>query len=180
MLRMEEGKGMPLQPDVTNRLFYFAIPPDAFLDSSRSIKQSALSPSGFNRLIVEKPFGHDLASAQKLASDLGAVFSEDYIYRIDHYLGKEIVQNINMFRFANIWLEPIFNKDYISSILITFKEDFGTEGRGGYFTNYGIIRDVIQNHLMQVLSILAMEPPPTLVGANAGNYIRDAKVKVLK
>jgi glucose-6-phosphate 1-dehydrogenase len=174
-----ENQSAAQQPSITNRLFYFAIPPDAFLDSATSIKKSALC-KGFNRLIVEKPFGHDLASAKKLAADLGAIFAEEFIYRIDHYLGKEIVQNLMMFRFGNRFLEPVLNKDHVSCVRITFKEDFGTEGRGGYFTNYGIIRDVIQNHLMQVLSLVAMEAPATVVGPEAGLHIRDKKVEVLK
>lgn len=167
-------------PGVTNRLFYFAIPPDAFLSSATSIKASAMSDTGFTRLIVEKPFGHDYQSAEKLVRDLGGLFSEEYIYRIDHYLAKELVQNLYMFRFGNTWMEPTFNHHYISSVQITFKEPFGTEGRGGYFTNYGIIRDVIQNHLMQVLSIVAMEPPPRVQGEDAGTFIRDAKNNVLR
>jgi len=168
------------EPAVTNRLWYFAIPPDAFLESAKSIKASSCGNSGFTRLIVEKPFGHDLASAQRLVDNLNAVFSEDHLYRIDHYLAKEIVQNLIMFRFGNSWLEPIFNNNYISNVQITFKEDFGTEGRGGYFTNYGIIRDVIQNHLMQVLTLVCMEAPPSFRGPESGAGIRDAKNNVLK
>mmetsp|Transcript_53496 Transcript_53496/g.93292 ORF Transcript_53496/g.93292 Transcript_53496/m.93292 type:complete len:723 (+) Transcript_53496:91-2259(+) len=167
-------------PGVANRLFYFAIPPDAFLSSATSIKESAMTTKGFNRLIVEKPFGHNYESALQLVNDLGDLFTEDYIYRIDHYLAKELVQNLYMFRFGNRFLEPTFNHHYVSSIQITFKEPFGTEGRGGYFTNYGIIRDVIQNHLMQVLSIVAMEPPPRVQGEDSGNFIRDAKNNVLR
>jgi len=165
---------------INNRIFYFAIPPDAFLASARSIRASSTSSSGFTRLIVEKPFGHDLESANQLVSDLGGVFDEDHIYRIDHYLGKEIVQNLMMFRFGNIWLEPLWNNRFIGSVRITFAEDFGTEGRGGYFTKYGIIRDVLQNHLIQVLSIVAMEPPPRLQGEGASNFIRDSKNNVLR
>jgi glucose-6-phosphate 1-dehydrogenase len=170
----------PNKLECANRLFYFAIPPDAFLTSATSIKASAMTSNGFNRLIVEKPFGHDFVSAQQLIDDLGSLFTEDYIYRIDHYLAKELVQNLYMFRFGNSFLEPTFNHHYISSVQITFKEPFGTEGRGGYFTNYGIIRDVIQNHLMQVLSIVAMEPPPRVQGEDAGTFIRDAKNNVLR
>jgi len=178
-LRGLEEATKPLEPTTTNRLFYFAIPPDVFLASARSIREAAMC-CGFTRLIVEKPFGHDLASAKKLASELEAIFSDDYVYRIDHYLGKEIVQNLMMFRFGNRFLEPLLNRNHIAAVRITFKEDFGTMGRGGYFTKYGIVRDVIQNHLMQVLSLLAMEPPKTLVGPKAGNQIRDAKVAVVK
>eukprot|EP00931_Biecheleriopsis_adriatica_P088670 TRINITY_DN62940_c0_g1_i1.p1 TRINITY_DN62940_c0_g1~~TRINITY_DN62940_c0_g1_i1.p1 ORF type:complete len:536 (+),score=107.90 TRINITY_DN62940_c0_g1_i1:50-1609(+) len=176
-----EVKELATEKKVANRLFYFAIPPDAFLASAKSIKASAMTESGgFTRLIVEKPFGHDLASAQQLVSDLSSVLSEDHIYRIDHYLGKELVQNLLTLRFANSLIEPTLNKNYVASIRITFEEDFGTEGRGGYFTNYGIIRDVIQNHLMQVLSLVAMEAPPKVVGKETGNYIRDAKNNALR
>lgn len=175
-----ERSSSPPVSGISNRLFYFAIPPNAFLESAKSIRSSAMSSTGFTRLIVEKPFGHDLASAQQLVNELNAVFSEDHLYRIDHYLAKEIVQNLIMFRFGNIWLEPTFNRRHISNVQITFKEDFGTEGRGGYFTNYGIIRDVIQNHLMQVLTLVAMEAPPTFRGPEAGTGIRDAKCNVLR
>merc|ERR1712110_1064201 len=109
-----------------------------------------------------------------------AIFTENFIYRIDHYLGKEIIQNILTFRFANRFLEPIYSREHIASVRITFKEDFGTEGRGGYFTNYGIIRDIVQNHLMQVLSLVAMEAPATVVGPTAGKCIRDKKVEALQ
>jgi len=149
---------------VANRLYYFAIPPNVFLESGAAIKAEGMSATGWTRLIVEKPFGHDLASAQQLVSDMNAIFSEDYIYRIDHYLGKEIVQNLMMLRFGNIFLEPLMCRDYVSSVTVTFKEDFGTQGRGGYFDNYGIIRDIMQNHLMQVLTLVAMEPPVTVSG----------------
>eukprot|EP01062_Namystynia_karyoxenos_P029910 TRINITY_DN22390_c0_g1_i1.p1 TRINITY_DN22390_c0_g1~~TRINITY_DN22390_c0_g1_i1.p1 ORF type:complete len:562 (+),score=197.14 TRINITY_DN22390_c0_g1_i1:98-1687(+) len=180
LAELEGAEKTVCEPDTTNRLFYFAIPPNVFLASAKSIKEAALTTSGFNRLIVEKPFGHDLQSARQLASDLGEVFSEDHIYRIDHYLGKEMVQNLLMFRFGNTFLEPLFNNRYIQSVRVTFKENFGTEGRGGYFTNYGIIRDVMQNHLMQVLSLVGMEAPPRIHGADAGNMVRNAKVQLLQ
>eukprot|EP00427_Karlodinium_veneficum_P057079 CAMPEP_0169405008 /NCGR_PEP_ID=MMETSP1017-20121227/56702_1 /TAXON_ID=342587 /ORGANISM="Karlodinium micrum, Strain CCMP2283" /LENGTH=438 /DNA_ID=CAMNT_0009511545 /DNA_START=37 /DNA_END=1353 /DNA_ORIENTATION=- len=163
-----------------NRLFYFAIPPVAFLTSAQCINAVAMSGSGFNRLIIEKPFGHDLESAEQLTKDLGSIFTEDYIYRIDHYLGKEIIQNAQMFRFGNTFLEPILNSHYVANVRITVKEDFGTEGRGGYFTNNGIVRDFMQNHLMQVLTVFAMEPPPTFRGPEAGNFIRNKKVELMK
>lgn len=179
-LQSNENSTTPVEPQVTNRLWYFAIPPDAFLESAKSIKASAVENSGFTRLIVEKPFGHDTTSAQLLVDNMNAVFSEDHLYRIDHYLAKEMVQTLQMFRFGNAFLDPLFNNNHVSNVQITFKEDFGTEGRGGYFTNYGIIRDVIQNHLMQVLSLIAMEPPPTFRGSESGNGIRDAKNNVLR
>jgi len=128
---------------------------------------------------VEKPFGHDSESFQELSSAMGALYSEDYIYRIDHYLGKEMVQNLVILRFANVIFEPLWNHHHIKSVIITFKEDFGTKGRGGYFDSYGIIRDVIQNHLIQVMSLVAMEPPVRLTGDDSANFVRDEKVKVL-
>ncbi|EQC35901.1 glucose-6-phosphate dehydrogenase [Saprolegnia diclina VS20] len=165
---------------IKNRLFYFAIPPNVFVPIGTSIKASALSSAGWNRLIVEKPFGHDLASFSELSRDMSALFTEDEIYRIDHYLGKEMVQNLMLLRFANNTFEPLWNRNYISSVMITFKEDIGTQGRGGYFDSYGIIRDVMQNHLLQVLSLVAMEPPVRASGADYSNFVRDEKVKVLE
>ena len=139
--------------NVENRVFYLALPPEAFLSTSSSIKKTLLSGSGYNRLIVEKPFGHDLESCLEMSKSLGAIFKEDQIYRIDHYLGKEMVQSILLLRFGNAFLEPIWNRQFVKSVVISFKEDIGTMGRGGYFDSSGIIRDVMQNHLMQVLSV---------------------------
>lgn len=175
MIQLEDALGKKDH----NRLFYFAIPPSVFVPIGTSIKKAALSTRGWNRLIVEKPFGHDLDSFNELSRDMGALYTEDEIYRIDHYLGKEMVQNLLVLRFANAIFEPIWNRNYISSVSITFKEDIGTQGRGGYFDNYGIIRDVMQNHLLQVLSLVAMEPPVLASGKDYSNYIRDEKVKVL-
>jgi glucose-6-phosphate 1-dehydrogenase len=175
MIQLEDALGKTEH----NRLFYFAIPPSVFVPIGTSIKKAALSTRGWNRLIVEKPFGHDLDSFNELSRDMGALYTEDEIYRIDHYLGKEMVQNLLVLRFANAIFEPIWNRNYISSVVITFKEDIGTQGRGGYFDNYGIIRDVMQNHLLQVLSLIAMEPPVLAAGKDYSNYIRDEKVKVL-
>lgn len=165
--------------EVENRIFYFAIPPNSFLATARNVKANALTGKGFNRVVVEKPFGHSLESAEKLGKDLGEVFTEDYLYRIDHYLGKEMVQNIITLRFGNAFLEPLFNSQHMQCVIITFKESFGTQGRGGYFDSIGIIRDVVQNHLMQLLSILAMEAPTRVAGPGYSNAVRDEKVKVL-
>ncbi|CAM9253697.1 unnamed protein product, partial [Heterosigma akashiwo] len=159
-----------------NRLFYFAIPPSVFVPQAAAIKAAGVSPSGWTRLIIEKPFGNDLASAEKMARELNAHFTERDIYRIDHYLGKEMVQNMMVFRFSNVLWERLWNRDTVDSVLITFKEPFGTEGRGGYFDGYGIVRDIMQNHLMQVLALLAMEPPTTLDGPESSDAIRDEKV----
>jgi glucose-6-phosphate 1-dehydrogenase len=163
-------------PTEANRVFYFAIPPFAFLPAAKSIKSSAL-PNGFTRIIVEKPFGRDLASAQELASDLGSLFDEKQIFRMDHFLGYEICQNILFTRFGNAFLEPLMNKEHVASVRISLKEDFGTEGRGGYFTKYGIIRDVIQNHLLQMLTLVGMEEPSSI---SPTADVRDAKVKLLQ
>ncbi|CAM9361554.1 unnamed protein product [Hapterophycus canaliculatus] len=166
---------------MANRVYYFAIPPNVFLETAASIKQVGMSTTGFTRLVVEKPFGRDYESALKLTSDLGEHFDESYVYRIDHYLGKEMTQNLLVLRFSNTMFEPIWNRHSIQSVTFTFKEDFGTEGRGGYFDRYGIIRDVIQNHLMQqVFSLIAMEPPIRVSGSGSADYVRDAKVAVLK
>ncbi|CAK5181008.1 unnamed protein product [Aphanomyces euteiches] len=173
---LEKSTGL----SVHNRLFYFAIPPNVFVPAGSAIKGAALSTTGWNRLIVEKPFGHDLESCVDLCQAMGALYSEDEIYRIDHYLGKEMVQNLLLLRFSNSTLEPMWNRNHISSVTITFKEDIGTMGRGGYFDSYGIIRDVMQNHLLQVLSLVAMEPPVRCVGDNHANFVRDEKVEVLR
>ena len=164
-----------------NRLFYFAIPPSAFAETAVAIKNTSMQDKdkGWTRLIVEKPFGRDLESFEELNATLSQHFTEQHIYRIDHYLGKELVQNLNVMRFSNIWLERIWNAENINSVILTFKEPFGTEGRGGYFDKYGIIRDILQNHLLQVLTLLAMEAPSHLEGPKAGKAIRDAKVAVL-
>jgi glucose-6-phosphate 1-dehydrogenase len=164
-----------------NRLFYFAIPPSAFAETAVAIKKTSMQDEalGWTRLIVEKPFGRDLESFELLNKTLSQHFTEDHLYRIDHYLGKELVQNLTVLRFSNIWLERIWNAHDIQSVMLTFKEPFGTEGRGGYFDQYGIIRDILQNHLLQVLTLLAMEAPFTLEGPSAGKAIRDAKVAIL-
>lgn len=162
-----------------NRLFYMAIPPDRFGETGLAIKRVAMADNGWSRIVVEKPFGRDLESCNELLGLLARHFDEDQIYRIDHYLGKEMVQNLLVFRFGNSWLDWLWHRNAISHVTICFKENFGTEGRGGYFDEYGIIRDIIQNHLMQVLTVLTMEPPLQVDGANAGAYIRDAKVDVL-
>ena len=166
---------------VENRVFYLALPPEAFISTSRSIKTAGMEKnSGYSRVIVEKPFGHDTASAVELGKSLSELFDEHDLYRIDHYLGKEMVQNLLIVRFGNNFLEPIWNRNYVKSVVISFKEDIGTQGRGGYFDTSGIIRDVMQNHLMQVLSIVAMEPPVRVSGGDYSRYIRDEKVKVLR
>lgn len=162
-----------------NRLFYLATPPENFSDIIVHLGQAGLnkaSDGNWSRLIVEKPFGVDLSSAQKLNAELREVFGEDQIYRIDHYLGKETVQNILVLRFANQIFEPLWNQKYIDHVQITVAETLGMEGRGNYFEQSGITRDMVQNHALQVLTLIAMEPPTAL----EADAIRDEKVKVLK
>ena len=159
-----------------DRLFYFAIPPTVFAASAATVAASGRTTLGWNRVVVEKPFGRDSATSLTLGAEIAKFFSEEEVYRIDHYLGKEMVQNLMVLRFANSIFEPLWNRDNISTVQITFKEPFGTEGRGGYFDEFGIIRDVMQNHLLQVLSLVAMETPVSLRSED----VRNEKVKVLK
>uniref|UniRef100_V9KLG6 Glucose-6-phosphate 1-dehydrogenase n=1 Tax=Callorhinchus milii TaxID=7868 RepID=V9KLG6_CALMI len=159
-----------------NRLFYLALPPSVYESVTRNIKEACMGHGGWNRVIVEKPFGKDLESSNKLSSHLNSLFREDQLYRIDHYLGKEMVQNLMVLRFANRIFGPVWNRDNIATVVLTFKEPFGTEGRGGYFDDFGIIRDVMQNHMMQMLCLVAMEKP----SSTSSDDVRDEKVKVLK
>ncbi|KAA3459434.1 glucose-6-phosphate 1-dehydrogenase, cytoplasmic isoform [Gossypium australe] len=167
------------QEGSSRRLFYLALPPSVYPSVCRMIRKYCMNKSdlgGWTRIVVEKPFGKDLDSAEQLSSQIGELFDEPQIYRIDHYLGKELVQNLLVLRFANRFFLPLWNRDNIDNVQIVFREDFGTEGRGGYFDEYGIIRDIIQNHLLQVLCLVAMEKPVSL----KPERIRDEKVKVLQ
>lgn len=161
---------------LSERLFYLALPPSVFTTVGAKIKELCYPANGRLRLIVEKPFGHDLESARKLQADLAPLFSEEELYRIDHYLGKEMVKNLLVLRFGNAMLSGVWNNRHISLVQISFKEEFGTEGRGGYFDEIGIVRDVMQNHLLQVLTLLTMERPVSF----DPEAVRDEKVKVLK
>src|SRR5713101_2377367 len=151
---------------------YLAIPPSMFETVIEGLGTSGAAKNA--RVIVEKPFGRDLASARELNGVLHSVFPESSIFRIDHYLGKEAIQNIVYFRFANSFLEPIWNRNYVRQVQITMAEDFGVQGRGRFYEEVGALRDVIQNHLFQTLALLAMEPP---VGPGV-EELRDAKEKV--
>ncbi|KAH7914339.1 glucose-6-phosphate 1-dehydrogenase [Hygrophoropsis aurantiaca] len=159
-----------------NRIFYLALPPSVFVSVGKQIRDNCYSSKGVNRIIIEKPFGKDLESCRELLSSLKKSWTEDETFRIDHYLGKEMVKNILVLRFANVAMGSGWDRNSISNVQITFKEPFGTEGRGGYFDEFGMIRDVLQNHLLQVLSILTMERPVSF----ASEDIRDEKVKVLR
>ncbi|HLX60748.1 MAG TPA: glucose-6-phosphate dehydrogenase [Planctomycetota bacterium] len=164
-----------------NRLFYLSVTPGFFPVIVRQLGEAGLIAPRFKspwtRVIVEKPFGRDLASAQKLNDELGAVLDESQIYRIDHYLGKETVQNILSFRFGNAIFEPLFNNKYVDHVQITVAETLGMEGkRGAYYDTAGATRDMLQNHMLQLLTLVAMEPPPVL----DANSIRGAKVLLLR
>ncbi|KAG2452381.1 hypothetical protein HYH02_002627 [Chlamydomonas schloesseri] len=172
MAEVEAGCGKPR----SNRMFFLSIPPNVFIAAAGGAADFCSTKTGWTRVIVEKPFGRDSASSAALGRGLAAHLREDQIYRIDHYLGKELIENLTVLRFSNLVFEPLWCRQYIRNVQITFSENFGTEGRGGYFDTYGILRDVIQNHLLQILALFAMEPPVSLEAED----IRDAKVKVLR
>jgi glucose-6-phosphate 1-dehydrogenase len=168
-----------------NRLFYLATPPSYYGPIIQNLGAVHLArrqdiytrdPGGWHRIVVEKPFGRDVESARELNAEIAAVFSEQQIYRIDHYLGKETVQNVLAFRFANILFEPVWNRHYVDHVQITVAESLGVEGRGAYYEESGALRDMVQSHILQLLCVVAMEPPAHF----DGNSLRDEKVKVLR
>jgi glucose-6-phosphate 1-dehydrogenase len=173
---MERGRG--------NRLFYLAMPPDIYTRIVRQLGAAGLNgripldlqESGWTRIIIEKPFGRDLETAQELNRQVLSVFDERQVYRIDHYLGKETVQNILTFRLGNSIFEPLWNRRYIDHVQILVAESIGVEGRGGYYDTSGAIRDMVQNHMLQLLALVAMEPP----AAFTADAVRNEKVKVLQ
>ncbi len=170
--RMDQERGT-----AGNRLFYLAVPPELMPNIVELLGKAGLNRSdGYTRVILEKPFGRDLASAVELNQTLHQVFDESQIYRIDHYLGKEAVQNIFVFRFANGIIEPIWNRTYINNIQITVAETVGVEERGEYYDTSGALRDIIQNHALQLLAVTMMEPPPEFTPKD----VRDMKAQVLR
>src|SRR6202165_5419615 len=170
LLDQERGTG-------GNRIFYLSTPPSQYPEIIQRLGAAGLNRSrkGWTRIIVEKPFGHDLGSAKELNRQVGKVFKEEQVYRIDHYLGKETVQNILVFRLANGIFEPVWNRRYVDHVQITVAENLGLAGRGAYYEESGAIRDMVQNHTLQLLTLVAMEPPI----AFDANAVRDEKVKVL-
>ncbi|WP_243290162.1 glucose-6-phosphate dehydrogenase [Bacillus sp. FJAT-47783] len=160
-----------------NRIFYLAMAPEFFGTIANNLKNFGLKDTaGWTRLVIEKPFGHDLPSAQKLNEEIRAAFSEEQIYRIDHYLGKEMVQNIEVIRFANAIFAHLWNNRFISNIQITSSEALGVEERASYYDKSGALRDMVQNHMLQMVALLAMEPPIKLTTEE----IRSEKIKVLR
>ncbi len=168
---------LPPEPACSRTVFYLAIRPADFAAVIQNLEAVGLNqPRGMNRVVIEKPFGEDLESAQVLNRLLHQHFDEEQVYRIDHFLGKETVQNLLVFRFANTLIEPLWNRNFIDHVQITVAESIGIEKRAGYYDRVGALRDMLQNHLMQLMTVVAMEPPVAL----EADALRDEKVKVLR
>jgi glucose-6-phosphate 1-dehydrogenase len=163
---------------IKNCIYYLATPPKMFVVIAENLGKKNMQDQsdGYKSLIVEKPFGSDLESARNLNKELRQVFKEEQIYRIDHYLGKETVQNVFVTRFSNGIFEPLWNRNFVSHIEVTAAENLGIENRGGYYDNAGALRDMVQNHLLQLVRLIAMEPPSSL----DSNAIRNESLKVLQ
>lgn len=161
---------------VGNRVFYLSVPQDVLLEVASCVAVSAQSKKGWTRVIIEKPFGYDAASSALLTKGLLTHLKEEQLYRIDHRLGKDLIENLTVLRFSNLVFEPLWCRTYIRNVQFILSEDWGLEGRGRYFDKYGIIRDIVQSHMLQTIALFAMEPPVSL----AGDDIRNEKVKVLR
>ena len=174
LAELDERAGYPLA-----RIFYLSTAPQFFPVIIRELGKAGLNEPGEDRetrIVIEKPFGYDLASARELNAEVLEVFDESQVFRIDHYLGKETVQNMMAFRFANALFEPVWNRNYVDHVQITAAEDIGIEGRAGYYEGAGALRDLVQNHMLQLMALLTMEPPT----AFEANRLRDEKLKVLE
>jgi glucose-6-phosphate 1-dehydrogenase len=178
-LKAALGRADRVRHTAHNRVYYFSVPPSAVVPLAERLDAEGMTtehPDGFVRVIIEKPFGRNLDTARELNHKLHQAFREDQIYRIDHYLGKETVQNLLVFRFANGIFEPLWNRQYIDHVQMTVAETLGVEGRGSYYEESGALRDIVQNHMMQLMSIVGMEPPSNF----QAETVRDEKTKLLK